>query len=118
MARSKPTKTQRLIVAHYHEVGDVGAVALRLGISKGKVKNALAACGISRDPFLPEPVEKDPHDIETRYFKYTGDSTISSAWRDDTAADGKPVRNLWVKSNDGDLVCIPEQAIQSIQRLL
>jgi hypothetical protein len=98
---------------------DVAAVALRLGVSKGKVKKALMACGVERHSTVPtaqafQGYERDPHDVESVSFDYTGDSTVREAWRDETEVKGRLVRNLWLRSNDGDLVVVPEAAIRRL----
>lgn len=119
MARSKPTALQRRVAEAYTELKDVTAVADRLGLSKSKVKKALQAWistpAAERRPsnsaLTRVPVERDPYDQENVEFNFSGDATVKEAWRDETVVDGKPVRNLWLRSNDGELVVVPESVI-------
>lgn len=56
-----------------------------------------------------------PHIKSTKFPAARAPSVIAEAWYDDT---GKRFPAMWIKSKDGDLVCIPHERMQTLVKLI
>jgi len=124
MVRKKLTSTQRRILS-FKKLGVINPeeVAGSTGMSVGKVNKIIGELadrglieGAPTKAEREEEAAKDKDYPPVITFETTGDATVHEVWRDQVFNQdtGAPIRNLWLRSNDGDLVVVPEKLISEL----